>query len=225
MLKSVALAFLLLATGATAQVAPSPAEIAEYRGLHAAAAAGDLSAARAELDRGADIAARDGHGRTALHVAGHRGDREMALLLLQRGADANALDARAYDLVTVAAVRDDAAMVRLALANGGKAGNVTSPWRGTALIAAAHLGHVEPIRALIEAGAPLDHVNTLGWTALIEAIVLGDGGERHAESLRLLVAAGANPNLPDRDGVTPLGLARARGYTAMMRILERAGAR
>lgn len=225
MLKIAALALLLLVPAAAAQVAPSPVEIAAYRGLHAAAASGDLAGARAELDRGADIEARDGYARTALHVAGHRGDRDMALLLLQRGADANALDARAYDLVTVAAVRDDAAMVRLALGKGGRAGNVTSPWRGTALIAAAHLGHVEPIRALVEAGAPLDHVNTLGWTALIESIVLGDGGPRHTESLRLLVAAGANPNLPDRDGVPPLALARARGYAAMVRILEAAGGR
>jgi len=36
-------------------------------------------------------------------------------------------------------------------------------------------------------------VNNLGWTALIESIVLGDGGERHTETLRLLVEAGADP--------------------------------
>ena len=96
---------------------------------------------------------------------------------------------------------------------------------GTALIAAAHLGHVEVVRTLIRAGAPLDHVNNLGWTALIESIVLGDGGPRHTETLRALVEAGADVNLPDRDGRTPLALARGRGYGAMTRLLEQAGAR
>jgi ankyrin repeat protein len=102
---------------------------------------------------------------------------------------------------------------------------VTSRYDGTALIAAAHLGHVDVVRTLIRAGAPLDHVNNLGWTALIESIVLGDGGPRHTDTLRALVEAGANPNLPDRSGQTPLALARARGYESMVRLLQQAGGR
>jgi ankyrin repeat protein len=75
------------------------------------------------------------------------------------------------------------------------------------------------------AGAPLDHVNNLGWTALIECIVLGDGGPRHIDTLRALVDAGADVNLPDRSGQTPPALARARAFEAMVQVLERAGAR
>ena len=103
--------------------------------------------------------------------------------------------------------------------------NVTSRYDGTALIAAAHLGHVEIVRVLIQAGAPLDHVNNLGWTALIESIVLGDGGRRHTETLRALIEAGASVNLADREGQTPLALARRRGYPEMIRLLERARAK
>ena len=84
---------------------------------------------------------------------------------------------------------------------------------------------MEVVRELIRAGAPLDHVNNLGWTALIESIVLGDGGPRHTATLAALVAAGANVNLADRGGTTPLGLARNRGYAKMIGLLERAGAR
>ena len=116
-------------------------------------------------------------------------------------------------------------MLKLALAGGGSAKNVTSPYDGTALIAAAHLGHDEVVRALIAAQAPLDHVNNLGWTALIESIVLGDGGKRHVACLEALVKAGANVNLADRGGSTPLTLARRRGFAEMASILERAGAR
>jgi ankyrin repeat protein len=95
----------------------------------------------------------------------------------------------------------------------------------TALIAAAHLGHVEVVRALIAGKAPLDHVNNLGWTALIEAIVLGGGRARHVAIVRALAGGGANVNLADRDGATPPRLARRHGYTEIVRILKRAGAR
>jgi ankyrin repeat protein len=105
---------------------------------------------------------------------------------------------------------------------GASAKNITSRYDGTALIAAAHLGHAEVVRTLIQAGAPLDHINNLGWTALIESIVLGDGGLRHTDTLRELVNAGANVNLADRNGQTPLSLARSRGYKEMVSILKRA---
>ena len=144
---------------------------------------------------------------------------------MKRGANPNALDAQRYDIVTIAAVADDVPMLKVALEGGTSAKNVTSPYDGTALIAAAHLGHDEVVKVLIAAGAPLDHVNNLGWTAVIEAIVLGNGGKRHTETLRALIAAGANPNLADGRGTTPLALARGRGYGEMVKILEQAGAR
>ena len=78
---------------------------------------------------------------------------------------------------------------------------------------------------LIAAGAPLDHVNNLGWTALIESIVLGNGGRNHTDTLEALVKAGADVHLADRAGMTPLRLAKARGYAETVRILEAAGAK
>jgi uncharacterized protein len=68
-------------------------------------------------------------------------------------------------------------------------------------------------------------VNNLGWTAVIESIVLGDGGKHHVATLQALVAAGANANLADRTGATPLALAKRRGYAEMVSILQKAGAR
>jgi len=208
-----------------AQRPPSESEVARYTGLHAAAATGEVVAIAASSLTRADLNARDGNGRTPLPVAAFRKQYAAAQALLTAGADANALDRQRYDAVTIAAVANDVEMLKIALAGGNSAKNTTSPYDGTALIAAAHLGHVDVVKILIAAGAPLDHVNNLGWTALIESIVLGNGGTAHTETLRALVAAGANVNLPDKAGVTPLALARTRGCSAMVTILERAGAR
>ncbi|WP_027892777.1 ankyrin repeat domain-containing protein [Calidithermus chliarophilus] len=217
------IALMALAGLALAQVPPSPAELEGYTGLLAAAAKGDVARIESLLEGGASPEVRDRAGRTPLLVAAHLGQHAAARALLRGGADPNALDNQRYDLITIAAVRNDAQMIRVGLAGGASPKNVTSPYDGTALIAAAHLGHVEAVRVLLEAKAPLDHVNNLGWTALHEAIILGDGGPRHTEVVRLLLEAGANPNLADRGGVTPLQHARQRGYTGMVRLLEQAG--
>ncbi len=116
-------------------------------------------------------------------------------------------------------------MLRIAIEGGANPTLVTSIYDGTALIAAAHLGHDEVVRILIDSGAPLDHINNLDWIALIEAIVLGDGGPRHVATLKVLVDAGADVNIADGRGVRPLTLARQRGYAEMVAILEAAGAR
>jgi hypothetical protein len=224
-LRAIAAALAVVASASIAQIAPNEAEVRGYRGLHAAAAAGNLGEIERLLAAGADREARDDNGRTPLHVAVYRKKQDAAKLLLAGGVNANALDRQRYDVVTIAAVADDVPMLEIVLAGGASAKNVTSVYDGTALIAAAHLGHVEVVRTLIKAGAPLDHVNNLGWTALMESIVLGDGGRRHTETLRALVAAGANANIADRSSITPLAHARSRGYREMVAILEQAGAR
>jgi hypothetical protein len=145
--------------------------------------------------------------------------------LARAGADLGALENDRYDAVTIAAVADDEQTLGVLLALGASAKLVTSRYDGTALIAAAHLGHDGVVRQLIAAGAPLDHANNLHWTAVIEAVVLGDGGPRHQATLRALLDAGASTKLADRSGRTPLELARARGYAEMVALLEAAGRR
>ena len=214
-----------LSGSAPAQIPPSAREVAAYAALHATAARGDAAGIAAQVARGASVDARDGRQRTPLHVAAYFSRHDAMRALAKAGANPNALEGDRYDMVTIAAVANDLPTLKLALELGNSAKNVTSRYDGTALIAAAHLGHAEIVSALIRAGAPLDHVNNLGWTALIESIVLGDGGPRHVATLRALVEAGANVNLGDRSGTTPLALARGRGYREMTAILQKAGAR
>lgn len=224
MLRALALVLFLgiglapLAVGA--QTAPSGAELLSYRGLHAAAAKGDLDDIARLVRERANLDARDGNGRTPLHVAAFTGHGAAARALIEAGADPALLDNQRYDAVTIVAVRDDLPTLRALLAAGASARLVTSVYDGTALIAAAHLGHDGIVRELVRAGAPLDHVNNLGWTALIEAVILGDGGARHVRTVRALVEAGAGIEIADRTGTTALQHARFRGYQAMVAILE-----
>jgi len=214
---------------AAAQVAPSAAEVSAYRGLHAAAQKGDVAGidklASASRDLKAELDARDGNGRTPLHVATFARQSGAIRALVKAGASIDLLDRDIYDGVTIAAVADDEETLRTLLALGASAKQVTSRYDGTALIAAAHLGHDGVVRQLIAAGAPLDHVNNLHWTAVIESVVLGNGGPRHQATLKALIDAGANLQLADRQGNTPLQLARSRGYGEMVKLLDKAGAK
>jgi ankyrin repeat protein len=216
---------LLTALPASAQVAPDEAELRAYDGLHAAAARGDVADIERRIAAGENKEAVDSRRRTPLHVAAYRRQHEAARALIRLGADPNRLEIDRYDIITIAAVANDLPMLRIALEGGGNPKAVTSRYNGTALIAAAHLGHAEVVRVLIAAKAPLDHVNNLKWTALIESIVLGDGGKNHTETLRALVEAGADVNIPDGNGSTPLKLAQSRSYREMVAILEKAGAK
>ncbi len=222
---SLALAALTVSVPVRAQIAPGAAEIAAFGPLHAAAHKGNvaqidtLAAAKTSLD------VRDSYGRTPLHVATFARQREAIRALLKAGAKPELLENDRYDAVTIASVADDEESLRLLLSLGASAKLITSRYDGTALIAAAHLGHDGVVRQLIAAGAPLDHVNNLHRTALIESIVLGNGGARHLATLKALLGAGASTRLADRQGATPLALARSRGYRDMVQALEAAGAR
>jgi uncharacterized protein len=208
-----------------AQTAPSPTETAAYSGLFGVTQSGAHNEIRQLLVNGLDPNGRDGNGRTPYLVAAYRGDIVAMEILVKGGSDPRAKDKQNYDAITILAVANRLEAMKAAITLGGDPKAVTSPYLGTALIAAAHLGHADVVKALIDAGSPLDHVNNLGWTALIESIVLGDGGVNHQRCLRDLLVAGANPNLADRNRVSPLKLAEARGYGVMVEMIRARGGR
>lgn len=224
---AIAFTALLMATpeNTAAQVAPTSGEIAAYGGLHAAAHRGDLATLQQLIAAKADINATDAYGRTPLHIATFAKQRDAIRALAKAGANLGQLEQDRYDAVTIASVADDEETLRVLLSLGASAKLITSRYDGTALIAAAHLGHDGVVRQLIAAGAPLDHVNNLHWTATIESIVLGDGGKRHQATLKALIDAKANLQLADRQGNTPLALAKSRGYREMVAMLAAAGAK
>ncbi|TKT78131.1 ankyrin repeat domain-containing protein [Aquamicrobium sp. LC103] len=192
--------------------------------LHKAAQSNDAALITRLLAEGAKIDARDDRGATALLVATHVDAIDAARALIEAGADVNAKDSINDSPYLYAGARGHLEILKLTLAQGADLKS-TNRYGGTALIPAAERGHVETVRTLIEAGVDVDHVNNLAWTALLEAIILGDGGSRHQQIVDLLVKAGADVNLADGNGVTPLQHARSAGYREIEQILAAAGAR
>jgi ankyrin repeat protein len=202
-----------------AQIAPNETELGIYAGLHAAAAEGDAAAIERLVATGEKPNIQDSRSRTPLHVAAFFGQHEAARALIRLGANPNARERQRFDVLTIAAVAGDLDMVDILLAAGADPRAIVGPYDSTALIEAAHLGHVRVVERLIAARAPLDHFNALGFTALIEAVVLGNGSAAHGAVVAALARAGADVNLTDRQGMTALAHASARGYRDMASVL------
>ncbi len=184
-----------------------------------AASRGDAAAVRAAIAAGAGLEERDSGGRTPLLLATRANHVEAALALLEAGADVNARDGIADTPFLYAGAEGRNEILSAILATGRTDLNDTNRYGGTALIPAAHHGHPETVRLLLGTAIDVDHVNNLGWTALLEAVILGDGGPVYQEIVGLLVDAGAR-GIPDREGVTPLQHAERRGFARIAQQLR-----
>lgn len=189
-----------------------------------AAADGDAARVKTLLAGGAPLEARDAQGNTPLLRATQGNHAEAAGALIEAGADVNAQNGIQDSAYLLAGARGYHAILALTLAHGADLKS-TNRYGGTALIPACERGHVEVVDMLLRAGVDPDHVNRLGWTGLLEAIILGDGGTRHQAIVARLIEGGADVNLADGDGVSPLRHARQRGQTAIVQLLEAAHAR
>ncbi|WP_016705043.1 ankyrin repeat domain-containing protein [Pseudomonas chlororaphis] len=184
---------------------------------------GQLPKVQALLRQGADVNVRGLDGSSPLLLATAANQVEIARALIEAGADVNQKNLIHDSPYLLAGASGRNAILQLTLAHGADLKS-TNRYGGTALIPACERGHVDTVRLLIEAGVDLDHVNRLGWTCLMEAIVLADGGPAHQQIVAQLIAAGADLNLPDNDGLSPLQQAEKRGQTAIAKLLRDAGA-
>jgi ankyrin repeat protein len=205
---------LVVATVVVSPALLAAGDIGDGTMLLEAAASGDAARVTELLSDGARVDVRDAAKRTSLLLAA-RGDHvDVARALIAAGADVNAKDNIRDTPFLYAGAEGRDAILRMILDTGRANVKDTNRYGGTALIPAAHHGHPGAVRILLGTAIDIDHVNDLGWTALLEAVILSDGGPVHQEIVGLLVDAGA-ANIPDRNGKTPLDHARARGFGAM----------
>jgi ankyrin repeat protein len=192
--------------------------------LHEAAARGDLEVIARLLAAGLDIDARDADGRTPVMAATVARQTAAARAIVEAGADVDIRDDRLDNPFLYAGAEGLIDILHL-VNEAGADPAITNRYGGIALIPACERGHVDVVRYLLEeSDVDVDHVNNLGWTGLLEAIILADGDAAHQEIVRLLLENGADPELADRDEVTPLAHARAKGQAEIAALLEAAGA-
>jgi ankyrin repeat protein len=193
--------------------------------LWKAAEENDVTTIKKLIQEGVSIEANDKRQRTALMIATHKQNNEAAKALIDAGANVNALDDMHDSPFLYAGASGYTQILSYCLQHGADF-TVFNRYNGTALIPACERGHVETVKQLLtRKDFPIDHINRLGWTALLEAIILSDGGPAHVQIVQLLVNAGCNVNIADRDGVTPLRHARDKDFKPIVAILEKAGAK
>lgn len=199
---------------APSDAAPSSVELLD------AAERGDVAAAVAALDAGAELERRDTAGRTALLLAVTGDHVAVARELVARGADPDAVDDRHDTPWLVTGVTGSVAMAEVLLAAEPDL-TIRNRFGGISIIPASERGHVDYVRWVTEhTDIDVNHVNGLGWTALLEAVILGDGGPRHQEVARILLAAGVDRTIPDASGVTALQHAERLGYAKIAALLR-----
>jgi uncharacterized protein len=184
---------------------------------------GQADAVAVALRAGAPLETRDGNRRTPLLLAAIHDRVEVARLLVALGADPDRRDFRDDSAWLVTGVTGSVAMLETLLPAHPDL-ELENRFGGTSLIPASERGHVGYVRRAVRTDIDVNHVNDLGWTALLEAVILGDGSRPYQRIVRILLRAGADPAIADDDGVTPLEHARAGGQVAVARILRQAAA-
>jgi ankyrin repeat protein len=184
----------------------------------------DMAELQRLLELGVNLNERDNRGRTAIMAATHANNPKIVKILIEAGADINLKD-HMQDNPFLYAGAEGLLQILELLIEAGADTKLTNRYGGNALIPAAEKGHVDNVNVLLSTtDVDVNHINNLGWTALLEVTILSKGGPKHQQITRLLIDHGANVNIADRDGVTPLQHAKRNGFTEIEQILINARA-
>lgn len=183
---------------------------------------GNVTKVENELKKGVDVNTTNKNKQSLLLIATHRNDVRMAELLVRYRANVNQQDQILDSPFLYAGAAGHLELIKLFLANGARF-DVFNRYNGTALIPACERGHIEVVRTLANTkGFPIDHINRLGWTGLLEAVILGNGSKTYVQIVEILIDAGADVGIADKDGLTPLQHAKSRGFTQIAELLAKA---
>lgn len=194
---------------------------AQSKELFAAIEKNDIEKVRAILQQKPNFEVRNAKKQTPLMAATYKFYNDIAFLLIDAGASVNAKDDMQNTPFLYAGAEGNLELVKKALKHGADF-TIFNRYGGSALIPAAEKGHPEVVKLLVNTpGYPIDHVNNLGWTALLEAVILGTGGDVHTQIVQILVDGGVDINIPDKNGVTSLQHAEKKGFKNIISILKK----
>lgn len=189
-----------------------------------AAEQGNANALQACLDKGVDINATNRQKRTAVIIASLHKHYSCVELLISAGADIDMQDQTCFNPFLISCLTNDVILLRIVLPANPDLDRLTR-FGGVGITPASEKGHVDIVRELLtRTDINVNHTNFVGWTPLLEAIVLNDGGAKQQEIVKLLLDHGANPHMTDKYGKSPLELAREKGYHPIAELLLAAGA-
>ncbi|TGN30263.1 ankyrin repeat domain-containing protein [Empedobacter tilapiae] len=222
-MKSVLILMLMMTTVTACHSTPtedSNTEIMNEKDIVKAVKSNDLQSVKNLLESDEDVNSVDSSKRSLLLIATNNSNIKIAKLLVKHGADVNQQADNQDSPFLYAGASGQTELVQLFLDHGARF-DVFNRYNGSALIPACERGHVETVRLLANTkNYPVDHVNRLGWTGLMEAIVLGDGSKKYQQIVQILKDVGAKMDIPDHDGVTPLQHAQQRGYKEIVAIIK-----
>ncbi|MEK4715709.1 ankyrin repeat domain-containing protein [Sporosarcina sp. FSL K6-5500] len=176
------------------------------------------------ITKGANINVKDENGRTATMLATYNNDVVTAKTLIKAGADVNIQDDMKNNPFLYAGAEGYLDILKLTIEACADP-TITNRYGGTALIPASEHGYLDVIKELLTStDIDVNHVNNLGWTALMEAIILNNGNQVQQETVQLLIDNGADVTIPDKNNVTPLQHARKKGFKEIEQILVDSGA-
>lgn len=122
------------------------------------------------------------------------------------------------DAFTRAMSENDMRRLRNMLDDGFDPNHLIGGSRTSGLSAAASFGYIDSLKVLIEYGANVNSQALITKrTPLHEAVYYGNEQD---EVVHILLNAGADPNLKDSDGKTPLDYAIQQRYTRSIRLLQ-----
>ncbi|HCR57697.1 MAG TPA: hypothetical protein DIW62_08295 [Raoultella sp.] len=189
-----------------------------------AAEQGNLAQLKQCLLKGVNINSVNRHGQTAIVLASLHQHYDCVAQLIAAGIDINKQDQTRLNPFLISCLNNDLTLLRLILPAAPDL-NCLTRFGGVGLTPACEKGHLAIVKELLtQTGINVNHTNFVGWTPLLEAIVLNDGGSTQQAIVALLLEHGASPHMTDKYGRTPLELAREKGFSAIARLLTAAGA-
>ncbi|MFC3651651.1 ankyrin repeat domain-containing protein [Dyella humi] len=217
--------------------------------LHGAVLSGEPTVAAMLLDAGAAIDTLNKAGATPLSIACRAANWPLAKFLLERGAKSAPTNGEPALVAAAGIADDDVAGTKLLLKHRA-AVNAIDARRRSALMTAAAEGHEQIVRTLCAANADVNLTDQHGSTALMEAARAGAVGvvslladaqadararDQHGrdaltlacqsphaqvETVRALLALGAEPKTPGSDGRSALDHAAASGRWDLVALLD-----